>query len=239
MQLAAIMPTVWSYTQAEVALAPTVVPSPSKKEFTGGFCRYGPGGSVVVHGGVVVNVDPGIGALHAAGLAEQGRPAGFLGTGELRVGALVLDLGQLELAADRLQLGGELRGLGGLRGVGELRDHDRGEDAEDDHDDQDLDEGETSGPCTCGTTLRSFSWERCPRNSFSCRTNSGPANDAGDTRPGRAAPPTAGGRRINWLLRRRLFIGRPPPRLERGSEPPAGGRRHSNQSPPRGGKPVA
>jgi hypothetical protein len=56
----------------------------------------------------------------------------------------VLDLVQLDLAAQRLELRQQAAGPGALAGVGELRDDDRGEDAEDDDDDQDLDEGEAA-----------------------------------------------------------------------------------------------
>jgi hypothetical protein len=52
----------------------------------------------------------------------------------------VLELEQRDLAAHALHHRHQAALLGFLRRVRELRDHDRGQDAQDDHDDQDLDQ---------------------------------------------------------------------------------------------------
>ena len=56
---------------------------------------------------------------------------------------VMLQLVQLELAANGLQLAGQAVLASILAGVGELRDHDRGKNAEDDHHDQDFHQRET------------------------------------------------------------------------------------------------
>jgi hypothetical protein len=72
------------------------------------------------------------------------RRAGTTGDQSRRELVQVLELVQLELTAQRLELAREAVLARILRRVGELRDHDRGKDAEDDHDDQNFDERETT-----------------------------------------------------------------------------------------------
>ena len=76
---------------------------------------------------------PGRGAGDRAGGVQAGR-----------ILVQVLHLEQLSLAAGRLELAGQAVLARVLRSVRELRDHDRRQDAQDDHDDQNFDERETT-----------------------------------------------------------------------------------------------
>ena len=64
-------------------------------------------------------------------------------TDQVRQLVAVLRLVQLDLGADGLELGQKVRLAGVFTGVSELRDDDRGKDAENDHHDQDFDQRES------------------------------------------------------------------------------------------------
>ena len=97
------------------------------------------------------------GRLHIGSQAVRGIRCGLRGAagvageehlrphaGGQRRGIRMLDFVQLDLAAQRLERAGNRVVPGIVAGVRELRNHDRRQNAEDDHDDQDFDECESA-----------------------------------------------------------------------------------------------